>query len=217
MPLEQAMQALLRGLRPRSALGRVFTRATVRHMASQRQTLNGPPRVAPTATSGRLSPPKGTSASQAVVPEVAEDTSTWTQEVRNGYAYSLDQQQRPRRIQGRLVSNAAQTRNSAAQLAAGGHDRKTTDEGGHFIARRFNGPTEACNHFAQDRNFNRSKFKALENLWQRALDKQQQVVLDFKEIRYPQGSMRPSELRIDYTIDGVPYKVVFKNAPAPKP
>lgn len=39
MPIEQTIQALQRGLRPRSALGQVFTRAAAMHMASQRQAL----------------------------------------------------------------------------------------------------------------------------------------------------------------------------------
>ena len=185
-------------------MGRAIVRATV---LRGRQPISGALNKKPVSTA---KPPVATA-------PLAEDTANWTTEVRNGYTYSLDQQQRTRRVQGTLTGNPAQKRNTTAQLAAGGADRKTSDEGGHWIGRRFNGPKEAFNHFAQDRNFNRGKFKALENAWQRALDKGQQVVLDFKEIRYPEGSLRPSELRIDYTVDGVPYKVVFKNAAAAKP
>jgi hypothetical protein len=46
----------------------------------------------------------------------------------------------------------------------------TTDEGGHYIGRRFNGPTDEFNHFAQDISFNRGEYKRLENKWHRALN-----------------------------------------------
>lgn len=38
---------------------------------------------------------------------------------------------------------------------------------GHHIAARFNGPTEAFNHFAQDANFNRRGYRWLEDEWTR--------------------------------------------------
>ena len=92
-------------------------------------------------------------------------------EVRNGYTYTLDETGRTTHVEGELVSNPAQGRNAAAQLEAGGADRLPTDEGGHFVARRFDGPLEAFNHFAQDMNLNRGAYKSLENTWQRALDR----------------------------------------------
>lgn len=42
-----------------------------------------------------------------------------------------------------------------------------SDDGGHYIAARFNGPTEAFNHFAQDANFNRGGYRLLEDEWAR--------------------------------------------------
>lgn len=51
-------------------------------------------------------------------------------------------------ISGELVSNPAQGRNSLAQLQAGGQYRMATDEGGHFVGRRFDGPIDDFNHFA---------------------------------------------------------------------
>ncbi|MEG3088232.1 DNA/RNA non-specific endonuclease [Sphingomonas sp. PB4P5] len=53
-----------------------------------------------------------------------------------------------------------------AQAKAGGGDRLPGDQGGHYVCRRFRGPTETFNHFARDGNFNRSAYFALENLWQ---------------------------------------------------
>ena len=54
-----------------------------------------------------------------------------------------------------------------AKLQAG--RLRATDDGGHYIARRFNGPTDAFNHFAQNANFNRGGYRALEDRWAKAI------------------------------------------------
>lgn len=69
-------------------------------------------------------------------------------EVRNGYEYQIDGQGRTRRVSGALVLAGAQARSRRMQRQAGGRDRRLTDDGGHYIAPRFNGPAEAFNHFA---------------------------------------------------------------------
>jgi hypothetical protein len=135
-----------------------------------------------------------------------------TTEVRSGYSYTLDEAGRAMRIEGQLASNSAQVHNTTAQREAGGTFRLSTDEGGHFVGRRFNGPIDDFNHLAQDLNVNRSAYKILENSWQRALDKGQSVYVDIKPI-YPPGSLRPSTLDVKYTIKGVPYQTIFKNRP----
>jgi hypothetical protein len=132
--------------------------------------------------------------------------------VKNGYTYTLDAEGRTTRIEGDLVSNSAQGRNRAAQLAAGGPDRLATDEGGHFVARRFDGPLEDFNHFAQNGNFNRGVYKALENEWQRALDRGSSVNVDITA-HYPGDSLRPDSIDVTYTIDGVPHETSFLNRP----
>ena len=131
-------------------------------------------------------------------------------EVRNGYTYTLDQLNRATRIEGHLVSNSAQGRNSLAQLQAGGADRLLTDEGGHFVGRRFDGPLDDFNHFAQDMNFNRGAYKTLENSWQRALDNGSSVNFGITP-NYLENSLRPHTIDITYTIDGVPYQKSFFN------
>ncbi len=133
-------------------------------------------------------------------------------ELRNGYTYTFDGMGRVTRIEGDLVSNAAQGRSAAAQRRAGGTDRLVTDEGGHFIGRRFNGPLDDFNHFAQDMNFNRSAYKSMENDWQRALDRGASVNVEITP-HYTGSSLRPSSLGIFYTIDGVPFPRSFVNRP----
>lgn len=132
---------------------------------------------------------------------------------RNGYRYTLDRTGRPTRIEGSLVLNRGQGRNLPAQLAAGGRDRLATDVGGHYVGRRFNGPLDDFNHFAQDGNFNNGRYRTLENRWQRALDSGAQVHVLIKP-DYPEGSMRPSRLHIVYSVDGAVYQENLRNAPA---
>lgn len=51
---------------------------------------------------------------------------------------------------------------------AGGANRRPDDDGGHYIAARFDGPTEAFNHFAQNTSFDRGGYRVLEDQWARA-------------------------------------------------
>jgi hypothetical protein len=134
---------------------------------------------------------------------------------RNGYRYTLDRRGRTTRIEGQLVLNPGQVRDKTAQRMAGGQDRKPTDVGGHYVARRFNGPLDDFNHFAQDENFNNGTYKALENKWQKALDSGKSVYVLVKPT-YPGDSLRPSRLEIIYKIDNQPAYVDLVNGPGGK-
>jgi hypothetical protein len=142
-----------------------------------------------------------------VVPNSLEAEALRT-ETRNGYSYVLDDLNRPTRIEGNLLSNSAQGRSAQAQLQAGGEFRLSTDEGGHFVGRRFDGPLDDFNHFAQDMNFNRGAYKRLENTWQRALDSNQSVYIDITP-SYPGPSA--DLLDVFYKINDVPYMKSFIN------
>jgi hypothetical protein len=97
------------------------------------------------------------------------------------------------------LDNAPRSRRSQRQ--AGRPDRRTTDDGGHYIAPRFGGPTEAFNHFAQDRNFNRGKYRTLEDQWARELRAGKRV--DVRIIpSYEGSSRRPSFINVWFWIDG---------------
>jgi hypothetical protein len=54
-------------------------------------------------------------------------------------------------------------RSRTSQANAGGAERRASDDGGHYVAARFNGPAEAFNHFARDANFNRGRYRLLED------------------------------------------------------
>jgi hypothetical protein len=83
------------------------------------------------------------------------------------------------------------------------------------VARRFNGPLDDFNHFAQDENFNNGTYKALENKWQKALDSGKSVYVLVKPT-YPGDSLRPSRLEIIYKIDNQPAYVDLVNGPGGK-
>lgn len=128
----------------------------------------------------------------------------------NGYNFKLNDFNRPEDMWGKLTRNDAQGRSKKHQSEAGGKDRLPTDEGGHFWARRFNGPKEAFNHFAQDMKFNRGQWRAMENKWD-AADKAGKEVWVRMTPRYQGRSMRPYEVTVQYKIDGVTTRVTFPN------
>lgn len=120
---------------------------------------------------------------------------------RNGYQYEIDGANRTRRVSGNLTTNTAQTRSQAAQRTAGVPDRLQSDHGGHYVARRFNGPTNDFNHFAQDANFNRSGYAALENQWAAELRAGRTVWVDIRPT-YVGNSRRPSIITVVYRVNG---------------
>jgi DNA/RNA non-specific endonuclease len=130
---------------------------------------------------------------------------------KNGYNYYVDDKGRVTKVEGDLTLNKEQGRNQKAQLEAGGADRLPDDQGGHFIGRRFNGPTDEINHFAQNGNFNQGAYKSLENSWEKALNNGQSVRVEVNTT-YIGDSLRPDTLTVRQWIDGVPSRpITFNN------
>ena len=142
-------------------------------------------------------------------------TPPWRKVVRNGYVFQLDEMDNTRRIDGTLANEVKTPRSRAAQRNAGKPDRLPSDDGGHFIANRFNGPKDAFNHFAQDASANRGAYRVLEQEWADALAQRKTVTVSIIPI-YPKGSRRPSQLKIFYKIDGVRHKRTIDNSYKPK-
>lgn len=71
----------------------------------------------------------------------------------NGYTFRTDSLGRPENVSGKLTlkTTDVNTRNSNAQVKAGGADRGSDDHGGHLIASMFNGPGESLNLVPMDR------------------------------------------------------------------
>ncbi len=142
-------------------------------------------------------------------------TPPWRKVARNGYVFQLDEIDNTRRIDGTLANEAKTSRSRATQRNAGKPDRLPTDDGGHFIAHRFNGPKDAFNHFAQDAAANRGVYRVLEQEWADALAQRKTVSVTIIPI-YPRGSRRPSRLEIEYKIDGVKKQRTIDNGYKPK-
>lgn len=143
----------------------------------------------------------------------ANHAKGWARTVRNGYDWWLDADGRLREVAGTLTLRDDSPRSRAAQRRAGIPDRRSSDEGGHLIAGRFNGPTEAFNHFAQDRNFNRGRYRALEDQWARALRAGKRV--DVRIVpSYTGSSRRPAMINVWFWIDGRRQSQRFPNEPS---
>lgn len=148
------------------------------------------------------------------VPTVATSEQFRT-ETRNGYTYEIDAGGRTRRVSGSLAIAGTQIRSRTSQLQAGGPDRRSTDDGGHYIAVRFAGPTESFNHFAQDANFNRGGYRVLENDWGRATRAGKKVTVKIVPV-YESSSTRPAAIDVWFTIDGHLGSQHFRNEPKGK-
>lgn len=132
---------------------------------------------------------------------------------KNGYTYHLDEKGRVTKVEGDLKLNKGQGRNTTAQKQAGGPDRLPDDQGGHYIGRRFDGPKDDFNHFAQNGNFNNSAYRKLENSWERAIKDGKSVRVEISP-SFKGDSLRPDTLKVRQWIDGKPKPAkIFRNAP----
>lgn len=134
----------------------------------------------------------------------------WRTEVRNGYTFKIDGRNRTRSASGDLRLASMIRRSRAAQARAGGADRRKNDEGGHYIAARFDGPTEAFNHFAQDREFNRSDYRRLEDQW--AANKRAGRHVRVRIVpHFEKSSARPDVINVYFWLDGMPQSRRYPN------
>ncbi|MFZ5745670.1 MAG: DNA/RNA non-specific endonuclease [Pseudomonadota bacterium] len=157
-------------------------------------------------------PKKPTSATAAGDNKTPGDTKNPVVETftRNGYAFGVDAQFRTRRVTGTLTPGPHSSRSRSMQSGAGRPDRRQSDDGGHYIAVRFNGPREKFNHFAQDANFNRGQYRALEDQWAKAIARGEKVLVDLKPA-YRGSSQRPSSILIVWTTGTSRKRMRLKN------
>ncbi|MBZ9646367.1 DNA/RNA non-specific endonuclease [Sphingobium sp. 3R8] len=92
-------------------------------------------------------------------------------------------------------------RTDVFQAQAGKPDRLGDDDGGHFIAARFNGPSDSFNYFAQNANFNRGSYRAMEDGWARELRAGHKVFVDIEPL-YEGTSKRPYQINVSWEVDG---------------
>lgn len=166
-----------------------------------------PPHARPQDQRSKLQAPRSGPANGAQPPST---TSNLRRVERNGYEYQIDAQGRTRRVSGNLRLGEQPARSRAAQAQAGGMDRRASDDGGHYIAARFDGPTDAFNHFAQDANFNRGGYRALEDQWAREKRAGHRVVVKIAPV-YHGASKRPAMIDVWFTVDGHEESAKFPN------
>lgn len=106
-------------------------------------------------------------------------------------------------------------RNPYAQRTVGGDERLSNDDGGHLIARIFNGSGEIDNLVPMNATLNRSEYKTLENTRKKSLEEGKEVTIKIKHI-YEAQSARTSKFKINYTIDGKKYSDRLTNYPGGK-
>jgi hypothetical protein len=130
--------------------------------------------------------------------------------VRNGYEFHLDRNEQVRLVRGELYLSPTRLRSRNAQRRAGGTDRQPRDDGGHYIAPRFGGPTDAFNHFAHDSNINRGAYRVIEDQWAKALRQGKHVFVIIRP-QYNSNTSRPSGIEVWYSIDGNQKTILLKN------
>ena len=131
---------------------------------------------------------------------------------RNGHRFGLDERKRTRLVSGTLRLTESPQRSRYAQANAGKPHRLPRDDGGHYVAARFDGPTDKFNHFAQDRNFNRGAYRVLEDSWTKELSRGRPV--DVRIIpTYETHSQRPSSIIVAWKVGGRWKDRTFQNSP----
>lgn len=95
-------------------------------------------------------------------------------------------------------------RNSYQQTKAGGEDRQPGDQGGHIFGNAFGGPGEALNLLAMSAEANGAReYGQLEAIWRDELAKNPPPDIEMQMTPiYSGDSQRPTELIIDWTLDG---------------
>ena len=77
---------------------------------------------------------------------------------------------------------------------------KGEDQGGHLIARIFNGPGEQINYIPQNAKLNNGKWRAMEAKWQKALEEGKKVEIEIQIIYDNKNfSKRPQKFVVNTT------------------
>ncbi|MCU4770615.1 DNA/RNA non-specific endonuclease [Bacillus toyonensis] len=135
----------------------------------------------------------------------------------SGHTYKTDSEGRITSVEGELKIGDAK-RNPYAQRKAGQNgpngrnDRLKDDDGEHLIASMFEGSGYIDNLMAMNSQINRSggKWYSLEQKWSQALADGKTVKVTIEPI-YSDDSIRPSQFKIAYEINGEIKKIRMKN------
>ncbi len=157
-----------------------------------------------------IQPKRNAANPAAAASTIGKTTEPLRHVTQNGYDFGIDSGGRTKTVSGNLGTADTPLRSRTAQKRAGGADRRSSDDGGHYIAVRFNGPTDAFNHFAQDANFNRGGYRALEDQWARAKRTGKNVFVRIVP-SYEGKSQRPTRINVWFSINGFEQSLQFDN------
>ena len=152
--------------------------------------------------------PSGPSKAPSLESQILD--ANWKRETKNGYDFHIDVVARNRRTFGALSLAEKAVRSRRNQAAAGRPDRLASDGGGHYIAARFNGPSDSFNHFAQNSNFNRGSYRVMEDGWAKALRAGHKILVDIEPL-YHGASKRPYQINVNWEVDGERTSQKFPN------
>lgn len=128
---------------------------------------------------------------------------------KEGYKYQTDGNGRIKDVEANLTLGKAK-RNNYAQRNVAKEDRKPKDDGGHLIASIFKGSGNIDNLVPMDSKLNRGDYKALESAWKKALTEGKEVKVKIKPL-FEGTSARPTEFKINYSIEGKKYSERLTN------
>lgn len=130
----------------------------------------------------------------------------------NGYRSVTDEMGRLKKISGELQLKPA-SRDLAAQNTARSMGL-ATDDAGHMIGARFNGPSGLPNLVPQNAHLNRGAWKKMENQFEKHLREGSKVSVDVRP-NYTGSNLRPDSFSVRYRVDdGRTYTKYFENTGA---
>lgn len=126
---------------------------------------------------------------------------------KNDYEFKTDGEGRPALVSAKLELEEGQRSPEQTKIGKMG---KPTDEGGHLIATRFDGPPDAFNVVPQDAHLNRGDWKEMENEWADHIEEGRDVKVLVKPL-YDDKSIRPARFDVVYQVDDQIYQKSFVN------
>ena len=120
--------------------------------------------------------------------------------LKNGYTYYTDADRNITKVSGIIELNDAKRIPSAQKAIVQQTGIPGEDQGGHLIAKIFNGSGDIDNLVAMDRVVNQSEYRRVENAIKKAVMEGNVVSVEIEVIR--NGSKRPSGFKIAYSVDG---------------
>ncbi|ESV48629.1 DNA/RNA non-specific endonuclease, partial [Staphylococcus epidermidis] len=134
----------------------------------------------------------------------------------HGHVYRTDHKGRIKEVYAEDLSLKDAGRNSYAQRTVGREDRLPDDDGGHLIARAFGGSKDIDNLVPQSKYINRSfkengQWYKMEKEWREAIESGEQVKNIKIEVKYKDGSQRPTEFQVKYEINNKQHKKRIPN------